>query len=1060
MSDLENVYKLNRYFYMDSNQNILKYKKYCIISDCEKNASFNYKDLKDAIYCNTHKLDGMINVKKSDVDKYNCLLCNKYIPKDHYFSKEHINNFENNISIKTKDSIKKKFIDLIFDFHIIDKNVFYKDLYFKDYFKKMIVKNCDNDKNYKITLYKFNQALVKHNDIKYWVEKYILQNINDIDNIDKLKIKNNRNDLDLINIGNSEIPNYDAENNLEELNILTMREDYDSSIMTIQNSRLIVKISECDIFSVGNEIDKIPEIFFKKRNLLIMKNDDNKCFLYCYIRKFKNVVTYNTSRITKKDLLIAEEIIDECDMDFENVSLDELDKIENLLDVNIHIFGCNKKFNSKKIIRKSKSNFDKDLDLLLIDDIKHYILIKNTNKFISDNSHVIKTCRNCLNIFYSEIKYKDHIEYCKFRKAKKLMPSFKKYMKFENLKNCILNNWIIHSDFECTINPVTKEREFIAGGYYLECRNNKFSKSVQTFYDLKKYAISLVKELVYIDDIESNYLQNEIDYSTFNQKEFDCIKFCKYCNCQFNHPYNDRYIILYEIVDKEKLKYILENNDFNDEVNNLARNYYDSLDNDGCKRIIYKQTCDKNRYYADSSCLTYLKKEIRNSIMPKNIKDIDMVNAHPAILNYLCTKNNVDCNILKNYIENRELILSSFGEDRKIIKELFLSILNGGFKDIYSDDKQTNNCLKLFENEIIRIQNYLYTNDKRYLDIDYNYKGKNLSRIILDIENQILQIMINYFTSKNVNILTLEYDGLKIYTDRNSKHFSINELELNIYKNIGINVKLAFKNIEDNFPDFEIRCNTDNIKHKNIIENKIKIVHHDHCLEKNNIIVYICRECNLQIKNNKSIPMYFFNGMKYDNSIILKSICNIFKNNVSLNCIGNSCESFKMIDFKFKKIKCSLKLLDMCNFIKESLNDLSKNLNDKNKIVTKQHFSNNFELLKYKTCFPYEWLTKENIYNENLPSIKNFYSSLKLDNISEKDYNKTLQIYKKLNCKNIKQYLDIYLKLDICLQADIFNVFRNCIWDKFEIDCSKYITSCSLSLDLMLKYTGVKIELI
>ena len=46
------------------------------------------------------------------------------------------------------------------------------------------------------------------------------------------------------------------------------------------------------------------------------------------------------------------------------------------------------------------------------------------------------------------------------------------------------------------------------------------------------------------------------------------------------------------------------------------------------------------------------------------------------------------------------------------------------------------------------------------------------------------------------------------------------------------------------------------------------------------------------------------------------------------------------------------------------------------------------------------------------------------------------------------------------MQADIFNVFRNCVWDKFEIDCSKYITSCSLSLDLMLKYTGVKIELI
>ena len=31
MTDLENSYKLNRYFYMDSNQNILKYKKYCIV---------------------------------------------------------------------------------------------------------------------------------------------------------------------------------------------------------------------------------------------------------------------------------------------------------------------------------------------------------------------------------------------------------------------------------------------------------------------------------------------------------------------------------------------------------------------------------------------------------------------------------------------------------------------------------------------------------------------------------------------------------------------------------------------------------------------------------------------------------------------------------------------------------------------------------------------------------------------------------------------------------------------------------------------------------------------
>ena len=200
--------------------------------------------------------------------------------------------------------------------------------------------------------------------------------------------------------------------------------------------------------------------------------------------------------------------------------------------------------------------------------------------------------------------------------------------------------------------------------------------------------------------------------------------------------------------------------------------------------------------------------------------------------------------------------------------------------------------------------------------------------------------------------------------------------------------------------------------------------------------------------------------MKYDSSIKLKSICDIFKNDATLNGIGNSCESFKMIDFKFKKLKYSLKLLEMCNFIEGSLSELSKNLNEKYNIITIEHFKDNFELLNEKVCFPYEWLTKENIYNNELPSIENFYSSLKLDNISEEDYDKTLEKYKKLNCKNVKDYLDIYLKLDMCLQADIFDVFRNTIWDKFEIDCSKYITYCSLSLNLMLKYAKVKVELI
>ena len=159
------ITKLNQYFYMTPEGEIFKYKKYCIINDCKKISSFNYSGEKTLLYCNEHKLDKMINIKKGYVlcEKHNipylnfckqceqmdCLLCKQTINKNHYFSKKHITNFNKNITIKTRTSIKKKFIDIIFDFHIIDKDVFYKDLYFKDKVKSLILENRKKNKTIK-----------------------------------------------------------------------------------------------------------------------------------------------------------------------------------------------------------------------------------------------------------------------------------------------------------------------------------------------------------------------------------------------------------------------------------------------------------------------------------------------------------------------------------------------------------------------------------------------------------------------------------------------------------------------------------------------------------------------------------------------------------------------------------------------------------------------------------------------------------------------------------------------------------------------------------------------
>ena len=102
---------------------------------------------KGYILCEEHNISYLKFCKKCE--KLSCLLCNQTVNKQHYFSKKHIDNFDKNITITIKNCIKKKFIDIIFDFHIIDKDTFYKDLYFKDKVKTLILKHCKKDKNYK-----------------------------------------------------------------------------------------------------------------------------------------------------------------------------------------------------------------------------------------------------------------------------------------------------------------------------------------------------------------------------------------------------------------------------------------------------------------------------------------------------------------------------------------------------------------------------------------------------------------------------------------------------------------------------------------------------------------------------------------------------------------------------------------------------------------------------------------------------------------------------------------------------------------------------------------------
>ena len=57
-------------------------------------------------------------------------------------------------------------------------------------------------------------------------------------------------------------------------------------------------------------------------------------------------------------------------------------------------------------------------------------------------------------------------------------------------------------------------------------------------------------------------------------------------------------------------------------------------------------------------------------------------------------------------------------------------------------------------------------------------------------------------------------------------------------------------------------------------------------------------------------------------------------------------------------------------------------------------------------------------------------------------------------------YHDLYLKTNVLLLADIFEVFNNTCLEYYGIDTCHYFSSPGLSWDAMLKMTGIEFELI
>jgi hypothetical protein len=159
----------------------------------------------------------------------------------------------------------------------------------------------------------------------------------------------------------------------------------------------------------------------------------------------------------------------------------------------------------------------------------------------------------------------------------------------------------------------------------------------------------------------------------------------------------------------------------------------------------------------------------RGSLMNGIGTDIDMANAHPVILRYICKKHNIDCPQLEYYINNRDVCLTKFSS-RSVGKTAYLMATNNdkysvkrGMPDHFKNyDKE----MKRIQSELVRIPDYhnLIETIPEYKATD-NYNGCAINRILCYYENIVLQHAIHIINNKGLEIAILMFDGCMIYGD-------------------------------------------------------------------------------------------------------------------------------------------------------------------------------------------------------------------------------------------------------------------------------------------------------
>ena len=222
-------------------------------------------------------------------------------------------------------------------------------------------------------------------------------------------------------------------------------------------------------------------------------------------------------------------------------------------------------------------------------------------------------------------------------------------------------------------------------------------------------------------------------------------------------------------------------------------------------------------------------------------------------------------------------------------------------------------------------------------------------------------------------------------------------------------------------------------------------------------------KCNLEYQIANFIPIFFHNLSAYDSHLFVRELSSV---KGDINIIPLNKELYVSISKKIlinDNDTIELRFLDSFRFMPSSLEKLAGYLSDSDLITVKSIYQNDneFNLMKRKGIFPYDYLDSENRLNETqLPPQSLFFNKLTNESCSVDDYKHAEQVWNTFNCRSILDYLLLYLKTDVLLLCDIFENFRKVCKNIYNLDPCQYYTTPGLSWDAMLKITEIELELL